>query len=137
VKALAALVLVGCFEPTPEVLEPSFLCTVDADCGTTTVCARTGECLAPDEVRTAQVIWTKAGEPPTERSCYWYPTVHVEFWTDPEQPEVWRSGAVACTLGTYTVDKLPLRFWIGGAKSPEAGMWVPLDDNGVAHVDVR
>jgi hypothetical protein len=30
-----------------------------------------------------------------------------------------------------------LRFWIGGAKSPWAGMWVPLDGVGVARVICR
>jgi hypothetical protein len=138
VKAsLTLLVLAGCAEPTPDLPEPIDTCIVDTECNTG-VCARTGECLSSAEVRKAQVIWTMAGQPPTDQSCYWFPTVNVEFRTDPEinQGEVWRSGPLACTLGKLTVDKLPLRFWIGGVESPSAGMWVPLDDAGVARVDL-
>jgi len=130
-------VLAGCAEPAPDVPAPIETCIVDAECGTD-VCARTGECLSSAEVRKAQVIWTIAGQPPDEQSCYWYRTVNVEFWTQPEvdKSETWKAGPLPCTLGKLTVDKLPLRFWIGGAKSPSAGMWVPLDDAGIARVDL-
>lgn len=142
-KALITVVVLGaCAEsapddPTPDVPAPIETCTADVECSAG-VCARTGECLPGDEVRKAQVIWTKAGQPPTDQSCYWFPTVRVEFWSEPEidQRETWESGPLPCTLGKFTVDKLPMRFLIGGVKSPSAGMWVPLDDDGVARVDL-
>jgi hypothetical protein len=138
VKAWCSLVvLAACAEPTPAVPAPIETCTADAECSAG-VCARTGECLAMTEMRKAQVIWTMAGQPPTEQSCYWFPTVTVQFLTQPEvnQGETWESGPLACTLGRFTIDRLPLRFWIGGVKSPSAGMWVPLDDNNVARVNL-
>jgi hypothetical protein len=138
VKAsLILLVLAGCAEPMRDPRHTIDSCKVDTECNTG-VCARTGECLPTVEVRKAEVVWTMAGQPPNDQSCYWFPTVNVEFWTEPEidQGEVWRTEPVPCTLGKFTVDKLPLRFWIGGVKSPSAGMWVPLDDAGVARVDL-
>ena len=90
------------------------------------------------ETQRAQVIWTIASQWPNEQSCYWIPNVTVEFLTQPEinQGETWQSDPLDCTLGKFTIDKLPLRFWIGGVKSPSAGMWIPLDSTGVARVDL-
>lgn len=129
--------LAACAEPDPDIAAPIETCTVDADCSAG-VCARTGECMPDAETRRAQVIWTIAGQPPNEQSCYWIAHITVEFMTQPEnnQGETWQSAPLNCTLGKFTVDKLPRRFWIGGAKSPSAGMSVPLDEAGVARVDL-
>jgi hypothetical protein len=43
---------------------------------------------------------------------------------------------VAYELGRFTVDALPNWYWIGGINSREAGMSVPLDDAGIAKVDI-
>lgn len=142
--SLALLALAGCVEagpdePTVDDPPPIATCTSDAECGAG-VCARTGECLPAAQVRKAQVIWTIGGQPPTDESCYWIPNMKVEFWTEPEPQthpsEIWESGPLPCTLGTFTIDKLPVRFWIGGAESPSAGMWVPLDDTAVARINL-
>lgn len=131
------VLLVACAEPPPDVVAPPETCTVDIDCSVG-ICARTGECVGAAETMKAQVIWTIGGESPDEQSCYWSRSVTIEFKSQPEvnQGETWESGSLSCTLGKFTVDKLPRRFWIGGAKSPSAGMWVPLDDAGVARVDI-
>jgi hypothetical protein len=40
-----------------------------------------------------------------------------------------------CSAGTGDGQRtLPVRFWIAGVRSREAGMWVPLDANGTASV---
>jgi hypothetical protein len=133
----ALLALPGCAETLPDVPAPAETCSVDAECSAGT-CARTGECLPDAELRRAQVIWTIAGAEPTAASCYWIPNIRIELKTEPEvnQGEVWQSAPLDCTLGKFTVDKLPARFWIGGAKSPGAGMWVPLDEAGIARVNL-
>jgi hypothetical protein len=130
------VVLVGCDEP-PDVVAPIETCSTDADCSGG-VCARTGECVLDAQARKAQVLWTIRGQSPTDENCYWIPNVKVEFRTQPEvgQGETWESDELSCLLGKFSVDKLPARFFIGGAKSPSAGMWVPLDDAGVAKVDL-
>jgi hypothetical protein len=131
------LVLCACAEPLDDVPEVSEACVVDTDCASG-LCARTGECLSKDDLRKAQVIWTDFGQPPDAQSCYWSPTVTVEFWeNDFIHPggKAWRSAPVPCTLGKFTVDRLPMRFWIGGVQKGSAGRWVPLDASGVAHID--
>jgi hypothetical protein len=62
----------------------------------------------------------------------------VEFKADPMAytGDVLDFAPVACTLGTFTVDKLPVRFWIAGVRSREAGMWLPLDGSGAAAIDL-
>jgi hypothetical protein len=129
--------LAACAAPGPDIAAPIESCGVDADCSAG-VCARTGECMPDVETQRAQVIWTIATQPPNEQNCYWIPNVTVELLTQPEinAGETWQSGPLDCTLGKFTVDKLPRRFWIGGVKSPSAGMWVPLDEGGVARVDL-
>lgn len=132
------VLLVACAEPPADVaVVPSETCTDDVDCGVG-ICARTGECLSSAETMKAQVIWTIGGQSPNEQSCYWSRNVTIEFKSQPEvnQGDTWQSGLIACTLGKFTVDRLPRRFWIGGAKSGSAGMWIPLDDAGVARVDI-
>ncbi len=133
----ALLALAGCAETLPGPPAPAETCSADADCSAG-VCARTGECLPATELQRAQVIWTIAGAPPTAASCYWIANIRVELKTEPEvdRGEVGQSAPLDCTLGKFTVDKLPVRFFIGGAKSPGAGMWVPLDDAGVARVNL-
>ena len=61
----------------------------------------------------------------------------VELKADPDPAgETLLFGPVPCTRGVFAIDKVPVRFWIGGAKSREAGMSVPLDANGTAVVDL-
>lgn len=111
----------------------------DTDCGSE-LCARSHECAAPSELRKVQVIWTIAGHVPDTEVCANATSEDftVRFDTDPE-PETRVSvsfGPVACELGRFTVDALPSWYWIGGINSREAGMSVPLDDAGIAKVDI-
>ena len=113
-------------------------CTTDSDCGGD-VCARTNECVAPDQLREARVEWTVAKHAPDASTCANATSADflIELKANPEPTdETLMFGPVPCTRGVFAIDKVPMRFWIGGAKSREAGMWVPLDANGTAVVDL-
>ncbi|HEY4057753.1 MAG TPA: hypothetical protein VGM39_14160 [Kofleriaceae bacterium] len=138
-KALALLVvLAGCVEASSGVGDPPSTCSEDSQCGTG-VCASTGECMSADETQTARVTWTINGQAPDDYLCYWTTSFKAVFQASPEigpDQETWDSPQLACTAGTFTIEKLPRRFWIGGATSQSNGMWVPLDETGVAAVNL-
>jgi hypothetical protein len=91
-----------------------------------------------DAVRVAHVTWTVAGMDVAAGACAYATSADliVELKSDPavNAGDVLDFAPVPCTLGAFTIDKLPVRFWIAGVRSREAGMWVPLDANGTAAV---
>lgn len=144
-KALALVVaLTGCIETASlgssgGVDDPPSTCTADSQCGTD-VCATNGECLPAEETQTARVSWTINDQPPNDYLCQWNTSFKVVFQASPEigpDQETWDSPQLDCTSGTFIVEKLPRRFWIGGATSQSNGMWVPLDATGSAVVNLR
>lgn len=138
--ALAFLLLAGCVEfepqPVPEPV-PGTRCEIDAQCGAG-VCARTGECTTYEDVRVAHLYWTIATKPVNATSCANGPDIVVELKTVPEvgQGEVAEFGPVACTLGQFTIDKLPSKYWFAGVRNREAGMAVPFDETWTARLDL-
>jgi hypothetical protein len=136
-KSMAAAVVLASACAGRPAAAPEPMCDVDADCGGD-VCARTHECAGADEVRIAKVTWTVAGMDVGSGACAYATSADfiVELKADPMAytGDVVDFAPVPCTLGAFTIDKLPVRFWIGGVRSREAGMWVPLDANGVAAV---
>ncbi|HEY1553972.1 MAG TPA: hypothetical protein VGF94_04010 [Kofleriaceae bacterium] len=80
-------------------------CQHDSDCGAGYVCARTYECLAPDEVRTVHIAWTLEGQPATATSCSSSPDLEVDF--DFGGGAWWGWAPVPCVEGVFTIDKMP------------------------------
>jgi hypothetical protein len=121
--ALAALLLAGCIQQTYSDPPPSsgggwgtgpggtggnssFGCHADSECGTD-VCARDGECLNPNDVRTVHVMWTMTGQPAGTATCMSSPDLDLTFFTSNEQ---FGFSPVPCVEGKFTVDKLPSWF---------------------------
>ena len=121
-------------DPPPTVAQT---CAADADCAFG-VCARTHECLAPSDVQKVQVLWTIAGKVADDSTCTYDPDIEVELKTEVETNvgETATFGPMACSLGKFTVDKLPVRFWIAGVTTRGTGMWVPFDATGTARIDL-
>jgi hypothetical protein len=84
------------------------------------------------------VLWTIGLQVADASTCAPHPDLTVEFVTDllPHSRQVLSFAPVACIEGEFTVDRLPLSFWIAGVKNSEAGMDVPLDASGTAFVDL-
>jgi hypothetical protein len=83
-------------------------CTTDTQCGDD-VCARTGECLAKSAVRSVRVEWTIDGSTPVVTACADHPDLYLQF-DGAEYGDAVRFAPVACSEGSFFVDKLPLRY---------------------------
>jgi hypothetical protein len=83
-------------------------CTTDAQCGDD-VCARTGECLQKSSVRSVKVDWTIDGAAPASTACADHPDLYLQF-DGFEYGDAIRFAPVACTEGSFFVDKLPTRY---------------------------
>lgn len=110
------LALAGCMQTEPPPGDygsgggpiGGIMCNVDTDCGSGQVCARTGECLAPSEVRTVHVTWTIGGAPANATTCASSPDLELDL---PASDGSWWGWApVPCNEGKFTVDKLPTWF---------------------------
>ncbi len=108
---LLLCLLAGCPAPSDGYQIPSDdagSCTADSQCGNQ-VCARTGECLAASQVRVVHVTWTVSGKPANNATCANSPELEVEFYDAADRAHGY--APVPCTAGTYTIDKLPTRFY--------------------------
>jgi len=80
-------------------------CEADTDCPSGDVCARTYECLPPDQVRTVHITWTLEGQPANSSTCASSPDLEIDFnfngggW--------WGWAPVPCAEGKFTIDKMP------------------------------
>lgn len=101
--AAVLLLLAGCPDTTGSD------CQVDSDCGGNNVCARNGECISPNNVRSVRVTWTIRGMPATSFTCSASPNFYVMF-SSPERSDTYGYEPVPCPSGVFSVDKLPTRF---------------------------
>lgn len=83
-------------------------CASDAACGTGLVCARTGECLAPSQVRIVHTTWTVKGAAASDATCARAPNLSITFLA-PGGDEFGYTP-VPCRAGKHTVDKFPSRY---------------------------
>ena len=104
------VVLAGCPAPGDSQIPPDAAagCVADTECGGL-VCARTGECLAPSDVRTVRVTWTVQGKPANNATCASSPDLEIEFYDLNDYAHGY--APVPCVAGVYTIDKLPTRFY--------------------------
>src|SRR5262245_60329311 len=54
-------------------------CHDDSACPTNYVCARTGECLAANQVRIVHTLWTVRGQPASDTTCVNAPKLDITF----------------------------------------------------------
>ncbi len=83
-------------------------CESDAACGTGLVCARTGECLAPSQVRIVHTSWTLKGAAASVATCVNAPDLSITFLSG--DGSEFGYTPVPCRAGKHTVDKFPLRY---------------------------
>ena len=84
-------------------------CTTDSQCGDD-VCARSGECLAKANVHSVMVSWTvNSATAAGSASCTQHPDLFIQF-DGVEYGDALRIAPVPCTLGLFSVDKLPTRY---------------------------
>lgn len=109
-RALLAVLLVGCtLSPRGD------RCSSDASCTGGDVCTRSGDCLAPSEVRAVRVTWLVSGKTPDEATCAPHPDLRIEVYPEDERDRV-DYAPVPCVVGLFTIDKLPATFdrvWLG------------------------
>jgi hypothetical protein len=125
-RAVLVLVLVGCaagcsdgggdaFPPDPDPGDwddPGNAprgCVSDEACPTGEVCARAGGCMAADLVRAGRVNWTLSGRPADRTTCGAAPELRIKFAPGADQLGL-NYAPVPCTLGRFTVDKLPITY---------------------------
>jgi hypothetical protein len=97
-----ALVLAACSDPGGA-------CTEDRDCGGDLVCARSGECLSPSQVRSARVTWTVRGQPASDATCSGMPSLYLLFYAG-TTVDSFGYSPVPCNAGLFVVDKIARRF---------------------------
>jgi hypothetical protein len=85
-------------------------CQQDTDCIGGDVCARDGECLAPTDVVSADILWTIDGAPPSAASCMAL-SLRVGFIThQTREIDEFGFAPIPCEKGEFYVDKLPSDF---------------------------
>ena len=144
---ITTLALLGACTTTTQLMDPPVPpptpeCTTNADCGDD-VCGRDAFCSAPSDVRTVHVSWTINHQAADATTCAPSPIFDVEFQTDPISAD--RGGTidfarVPCDEGLFTIDRIPTKYWVAGAKtSPtggSSGMYVPIDETNSAKIDL-
>ena len=116
-----------------------FGCHADADCGSTHVCARDGECLSPSIVRTIHVTWTVNGQPASADTCASSP--HLDLTFIDVSGDEFGFSPVPCTEGKFTVDKMPTNYeTVGLARTgdyDQSGASGFFDSDGIATLDFK
>jgi hypothetical protein len=79
-------------------------CHADSECGGL-VCARTGECLRPSEVRVVHVAWTVNAQVASAATCVNAPDLELTFGANTEGQ--FGFAPVPCVEGKFTIDKMP------------------------------
>jgi hypothetical protein len=101
---LAVLVLTGC----PQ--QGGGACDEDVECDSGLVCARGDHfCVTPDEVRFVRAEWTINGQPASVATCGGNLELFIQFQSS-VQEDNFGFSPVPCETGTFTVDKLPIRY---------------------------
>jgi hypothetical protein len=82
-------------------------CSLDNECRSGEVCARSSECLPTGQVWEVQVRWTIAGAAPSATTCAPIEPVGIQFQGG--RDDELKYSPIACASGLFTVDKLPIR----------------------------
>jgi hypothetical protein len=79
------------------------------DCPGDQVCARSSECLPPEQIRSVHVNWTVRGQAASATTCAPAMSLYLLFFSsDPN--DTFGYEPVPCVAGLFTIDKLPIRF---------------------------
>jgi len=97
--------------------DSSFGCHADADCGSSSVCARDGECLASSDVRSIHVTWTVSGQPASTQTCA--SALHLDLTFMDTAEDQFGFSPVPCVEGKFSIDKLPS--WYGYVELSRTG----------------
>jgi hypothetical protein len=100
----AAGAVAGCFP------ESTYDCDQDFECSGGEVCARTHECLTPSQVRGLRVVWTVTGSTDVATACETAGLGGLTISYTAPGVQTLQFAPVACTLGLYAIDKLPVWF---------------------------
>jgi hypothetical protein len=120
-RGLLAILLVGCTwsssrdidvaeDAAPPPRPTGGACRSDSACSGGELCARTGTCLPPSQIRAAHVIWTVGGAQADATTCSPAPDFDLAFRTASDEGRPLSYSPVPCELGKFTVDKLPTKF---------------------------
>lgn len=103
--AIALALLGGC----PATTYSGGECLEDLDCGGGDVCARDRMCAPAASVRAVTTTWTVRGEPASALTCAAHPDLFISF-LGRDLADTIGFAPVPCHLGSFVVDKLPVRF---------------------------
>ena len=88
---------------------PSY-CDEQNPCGGSDVCARTHECLAPDQVHSVTVHWTIGGQPANATTCTGISQLEVGYVDSGDSTDQVVFSPVSCVEGAFPNDKWPTRY---------------------------
>ena len=104
----AGLALMACLAGCSLASGTGGECVNDSQCGDE-VCTSGGECLARTSVRSFTVKWTIDGAPASVATCDAHRDLYLQF-KGTDYGDTLRVEPVACSQGSYPVDKLPKRY---------------------------
>ena len=104
---LAAVLLAACGGDDTS-LPPGGYCEQDSQCESGTVCARDGECIAPEYVHALTVYWQINGGPANATTCV-DPDLVLDFF-GVDQFDSFGFEPVPCKEGQFYLDKIPIRY---------------------------
>ena len=104
----AGLALMACLAGCSLTSGTGGECATDSQCGDD-VCTRGGECLARASVRSVMVKWTVDGAAAGITTCDAHRDLYLQF-NGTDYGDTLRFEPVACSQGSFFVDKLPKRY---------------------------
>lgn len=104
----AGLALMACLAGCSLTSGTGGECVNDSQCGDD-VCTRGGECLARASVRSVTVSWKVDGAPASVTTCDAHRDLYLQF-NGKDYGDTLRFEPVACSQGSFPVDKLPKRY---------------------------
>jgi hypothetical protein len=85
-------------------------CDANTPCTGNDVCARTHECLAPDQVHSVTIHWTLGGQPPTATTCAGISELEVGYVNSSDATDQVVFSPVSCAEGAFPNDAWPTRY---------------------------
>lgn len=113
-RGLLVMLLVSCTisRGGPDELDDSPTpggCRSDSGCSGGNVCARTGVCLPPSQVRAAHVMWVVNGKTADSITCSPHPDLRLDIHAATGGAPLGYTP-VPCSAGKFSIDKLPTTF---------------------------
>jgi hypothetical protein len=110
-RAVLVLLLASC-NVSPSGTDPigdfSGDCSSDAVCRGGEVCARSGGCYPPSQIRSIQVTWTLDGQAASAETCGASQDLEIDFHGSDGGSLGF--APVPCVAGKFSIDKLPVSF---------------------------